>query len=501
MNSFIVTDNGLSLSIGMQPYSVDKSHPNYTKILDAVKAQDWNEIPDLFDVTKSVIAYGGGKIDVNTEQGTVQYNGEDLDNTLTDRILRMMNEGFSIEPLTNLVDNMMQNTSMRAVKELYPFLEFGKMPITEDGHFLAYKRVRGDYKSVHDGKTDNSVGTIVEMPRNKVDEDKDRTCSHGLHFCSHGYLSNFSGEKVVVLKVNPRDVVAIPADYNNTKGRACRYEVVGELSPAEVEKAMHDGLWGSSVISDYDDADRDFDGEDGEDNDNDVEYANHDDLPFDNSDFGDADGDLDEPSEAQSSSYVRGYNDGYAKGRVPGSTTDDTVIVSYYVESTEEYVAGFERGFKDGKGHKAKARLAPVVADVPTDNETFSNDDYDQGYKDGYDDGYNGNMEGDVNLAGQDYRDGYEEGYKNGEIGRVDDDALDQRHGGDGYGHNVQDYEPTEVQSPSYVANYNEGYTDGHNKDSFALPQRGVRDINHAAGYVRGFKDGRGHKAKVKFAS
>ena len=31
------------------------------------------------------------------------------------------------------------------------------------------------------------------------------------------------------MKINPRDVVSIPNDYDNTKGRACRYEVIGEV--------------------------------------------------------------------------------------------------------------------------------------------------------------------------------------------------------------------------------------------------------------------------------
>ena len=34
----------------------------------------------------------------------------------------------------------------------------------------------------------------------------------------------------MIVKINPKDVVAIPADYNNTKGRTCRYEVVGEYT-------------------------------------------------------------------------------------------------------------------------------------------------------------------------------------------------------------------------------------------------------------------------------
>ena len=97
--------------------------------------------------------------------------------------------------------------------------------------FLAFKNVRNDYRDIHSGNFDNSIGQVCEMPRNGVDEDKDRTCSAGLHFCSIEYLPHFSdsnGGHTMIVKINPRDVVAIPADYNNTKGRTCKYEVVAE---------------------------------------------------------------------------------------------------------------------------------------------------------------------------------------------------------------------------------------------------------------------------------
>jgi hypothetical protein len=97
---------------------------------------------------------------------------------------------------------------------------------------LAYKKVREDYKDIHSGTMDNSVGQIVEMERNQVDDDKDRTCSTGLHFCSKDYLPYFGtgpGSRVVILKINPADVVSIPSDYNDSKGRACKYEVIGEM--------------------------------------------------------------------------------------------------------------------------------------------------------------------------------------------------------------------------------------------------------------------------------
>lgn len=33
-----------------------------------------------------------------------------------------------------------------------------------------------------------------------------------------------------MVKVNPKNVVAIPSDYNNMKGRACEYEVIGVIN-------------------------------------------------------------------------------------------------------------------------------------------------------------------------------------------------------------------------------------------------------------------------------
>jgi len=132
--------------------------------------------------------------------------------------------------MVQFMENLYQNPSKRAVTELYGFLEKGNLPITPDGHFLAYKKVRADYTDVHSGKFNNSVGQVVEMERHDVDDNKDNTCSTGLHFCAMSYLSCFGGERTVIVKINPADVVSIPSDYNDAKGRACRYEVIGELA-------------------------------------------------------------------------------------------------------------------------------------------------------------------------------------------------------------------------------------------------------------------------------
>lgn len=126
-------------------------------------------------------------------------------------------------------ENLILNPSESAVKELFLFLEANELPLTDDGCFLAYKRVRDDYKDCYSGTFDNSIGSTVSMKREDVNPNRHDTCSTGLHFCSKDYLKSFYGAHIMVLKINPKDVVSIPSDYNNAKGRCCRYEVIGEL--------------------------------------------------------------------------------------------------------------------------------------------------------------------------------------------------------------------------------------------------------------------------------
>jgi hypothetical protein len=81
------------------------------------------------------------------------------------------------------------------------------------------------------------VGDVVEQKRNEVDDIRDNVCSNGLHFCSMSYLPHYMGGngRVVIVKINPADVVSIPSDYNNAKGRCCKYVVVGEHTDPEKE--------------------------------------------------------------------------------------------------------------------------------------------------------------------------------------------------------------------------------------------------------------------------
>lgn len=225
----IYTGKNISFQHGGKFLQAGTSHARFNDIVTAALAGDYDTAASLLDLKKVVQGAISGS-DMTLEGSDVMFKGRVVPGILGQRILELVKHGHSAAPLQNFLSNLWENPSFRATNELYDFLEVANLPITEDGFFLAYKSVTNDFKDHHTGKMDNSIGTLVEMPRNGVDEDKDRTCSAGLHFAAYGYASQFGASgKLVVVKVNPKDVVAIPSDYNNEKGRACAYTILEEI--------------------------------------------------------------------------------------------------------------------------------------------------------------------------------------------------------------------------------------------------------------------------------
>jgi hypothetical protein len=262
---YIIQGSNITVVIGTTPHTVSKSHIAYNKLLAAIKANDWDTVQDIIEPKKVVLNFGQGNIEIQGDQ--IFWKGREMHNALTKRMVAMIQEDFPIDPLVAFMENLMENPSKRAVNELYGFLEKNTLPITSDGCFLAYKKVREDYLDCHSGTVLNKPAaymtdadaetlkeasgrknevavevvdgvTVVSMERNLVDDDQNRTCSTGLHFCSKDYLSVFRGERIVILKINPRDVVSIPNDYNNSKGRCARYEIVDEIDKDKADEAF-----------------------------------------------------------------------------------------------------------------------------------------------------------------------------------------------------------------------------------------------------------------------
>jgi len=193
----------------------------------------------LLDRKTFIEKYSNGLITVDPEAGRVFYKvgnqEQDFAGQLVPRLISALEDGGETGEkflgLVSFAERLTKNPSYRAVNELYNFLEAACIDIDENGYVIAFKKVRGDYTDIYSGKFDNSPGRVCEVPRNMVDEDSNRTCSYGLHVCSSSYLPYFgscSGNRVVKVKVDPADFVAVPGDYNDAKARVSKYEVLSD---------------------------------------------------------------------------------------------------------------------------------------------------------------------------------------------------------------------------------------------------------------------------------
>lgn len=271
MFNYILGGDSITVILDAKSYTVNKQAHTYPMVLSAVKSQDVTALRNALDVRSHIAAEltktAGDMVRIESNQ--IFYGDREVTGLIASRIFEVIRQGLDVKPMVKFLENLMSNPSKRAVDELFGFLDACKLPITSDGHFLAYKRVRNDYRDCHSGTMDNSIGKVLEMPRNTVDEDKNRTCSSGLHFCSYDYLQHFGGDRIVVLKINPASVVCVPADYNNSKGRTCRYEVVDELPLNEFK------LPERTIVEDFTDEFEDDDDPDWVDPDLDETCDNH----------------------------------------------------------------------------------------------------------------------------------------------------------------------------------------------------------------------------------
>lgn len=237
--SYIITGQGITAVVDGETMTITSDNPSYGQVLDAIKRgeEPWR-IAELFRAANAVKRYLKGVVEVDELLGEVTYNGETIANVVVDRILQFMSDGLPVDPLIKFLENLMLNPSRRSIQELYKFLEYKALPITDDGCFIAYKGVTSEYLDYHTGKVSNRVGAVNEMARGNVDDDFRVHCGTGYHVGSLDYAKSFGGDQtVVVCKVNPKDVVSVPEDCSCQKLRTAKYEVV-DLFQGEIERPL-----------------------------------------------------------------------------------------------------------------------------------------------------------------------------------------------------------------------------------------------------------------------
>lgn len=234
--TIMVNDNGTITSI---PATSD--HPKWDEIQKAWKENNYEMLYNLMNMQRVVERFSNGDLKV-TDTGVfckdVQLVGVDVN-----RIMAFLRAGDPYEPIANYMVRKLNNPSRRAINEMYSFLEHRQMPLTPSGTIISYKGVLKNFYSVssgneilvqgkrnESGQIFNGVGETIEMRRSDVDDDFRKGCSGGLHAGSLEYAKNWAKEHdgiIVVIEIDPADVVSVPEDCECSKLRACKYKVVG----------------------------------------------------------------------------------------------------------------------------------------------------------------------------------------------------------------------------------------------------------------------------------
>ena len=170
---------------------------------------------------------------------------------------------------TKFARKLQRNVDPYIRSQLFNFLDYlidteNSLALTPEGNFIGYKGIQKNYLSSRAGngfvdgveykntQIPNKPGTVVSMNRHEVQADPDQTCSFGLHVGSYSYAKGFQ-PLVVLVEVNPENVVSVPSDYNGQKLRCSEYKVI-----KEVDKPLTEFLYEEKQTSLTDLKDEDF---------------------------------------------------------------------------------------------------------------------------------------------------------------------------------------------------------------------------------------------------
>ena len=235
-------ENSLTLAYDDKQYTIQHYEKRFKEIVDILKENKDKDDDYVFSLIKPLVEdpenVMDGYLTYMYEYGFVYENGHFLYKgfnvpEFTQSILENLYKSgmleLGIKSIQKFFDKVIENPDKHVANQLFGFLENGNMPLLENGNFLAYKIVDGNLKSIHPNPDGSHIQHVlneeVSMPRENCDNDPERTCSTGLHFCSKEYLPHYgtNGQKIIIVEVNPYDVTSIPVDYNLSKGRCCKY--------------------------------------------------------------------------------------------------------------------------------------------------------------------------------------------------------------------------------------------------------------------------------------
>jgi hypothetical protein len=250
---YLYQGDNLAITVDGETFTVNATtNRNFDEIVEALENEDYDTVIELANPGRAIQTYysQSGDSELEIFGNKVTINGRALNPAMESRLLDMHEARLPLKPLVSFLEKVKENPSYSARQELFLFLDGNELPLTQDGNFMAYKSVNrwnpgssiteddegrpfaeGDFMSIGTSNVNGlptryRLGDEPRRDRGEVDDDRRNTCSNGLHFASLGYASSWTGhDAVLLLQINPADVVSIPQDYGNQKGRACAFTV------------------------------------------------------------------------------------------------------------------------------------------------------------------------------------------------------------------------------------------------------------------------------------
>ena len=104
---FIMQGTKIVILIDNQSHTIDKSHIAYAAIVAAIKQNEWDVVKDLISPKKLIINYGQGNVSIKGE--TVYWKDCEMSNTLTNKMVSMINAGREFESHMKILSTADEN--------------------------------------------------------------------------------------------------------------------------------------------------------------------------------------------------------------------------------------------------------------------------------------------------------------------------------------------------------------------------------------------------------
>lgn len=275
MRAFVDSSSIIAIE-GDDSVVVGAADPAYAAVRDYLtvkRGQDFAHIRHLVDTVrvtvKAIAAEALSVVDGETTEDGTTYrvtHGDPVAETVLSTALRLARENADLAPLGAFLSRLERNPSEASRSQLFGWLRASGFTLTTDGLIVGYKSVREDGFSscagnepvtvTHQdgtvetvtGRVPYPVGATVTMPRELVATERSHACSVGLHVGTYGYADTFSEQMLVVL-VDPADVVSVPSDCGAQKMRVSKLFVAALHDGEQISDAVLDNI---RTVPDFD---------------------------------------------------------------------------------------------------------------------------------------------------------------------------------------------------------------------------------------------------------